>query len=159
MNNQKISRIYLKSSQFQLISQQIDVDFLIFELLKRKGVHIFNIQQADDDEEDLSQIDQIQLCCPEYFIPDVIQLIFYDKLLDKYSLHHYQLLRVQRREARGPSQFFSPVRKTSHDLIEEIGVLKYLEMQHKTPITNPLNKYQISMSRMVRPLGYMNSPD
>ena len=42
-----------------------------------------------------SRIDEIHLLSlSEEFIPFVIQLIFYDKLLQRYSLHHYRVHKI-----------------------------------------------------------------
>ena len=92
-----VSRVFLKSSQFQLISQQMDVDYLVFELLsKRFEVQVLNISRepsffAQEDE----GRDRIMFQASESTIPYVIQMIFYDKILDRYSIHHYQLSHVQ----------------------------------------------------------------
>ena len=61
------------------------MEFLVFNLLAGYGV----------ERRDLTPTrDALVLSAREPFIPFIIQLVFFDKILDNYSLHHYELQRL-----------------------------------------------------------------
>ena len=64
---QQVCRIYLRSREFQILSQQLDIDFLVFEILRKQEVQLLNIQAEDPSV--FNSIDQLQFLVAEKFIP------------------------------------------------------------------------------------------
>ena len=79
------------------MSQQMDVDFLFFQLMRQFGVN-----KIDGSFLKMNQFDRevrlLKFEVKETFIPFIGQLIFYDKILDKYSIHCYKLQLVSEYE-------------------------------------------------------------
>ena len=81
-------------------------------------------------------------------------MIFYDKLLDRYSVHQYELTEISRN-----SQFISgltPVITHSSDLIKSEGIDSVIKHFESLKFPNVFRKYHISMTRIIRPLGDIN---
>ena len=154
--DEQICRLYLRSDEFQLISQQMDVDFLVFELLERLGVDRFRIERPRKHQQEDFSIDYgLVFKVHESFIPHTIQLIFYDKILDRYSIHHYQLQKVSL--LRDLLNSVAPETLHSEDFLAREGVDRVLQRYHvEDRVCNPFNRYYIGMSRIVRPLGFLN---
>ena len=83
--DEQICRVYLKSIEFSLLKQQMDVDFLFYELLEQQGV--FKCKIFNRFVKEKKQFIHFNL--DESFIPYIGQIIFYDKILDRYSIHQY----------------------------------------------------------------------
>ena len=77
-------KIKIKSNDMSLLGDQVKLDQLYFELLKKFNVR-FQVDISGD--EDLNGNNkELKFRCSERFIPYAAQIIIYDKLLNKYSL-------------------------------------------------------------------------
>lgn len=93
---EQIQRVYLRASEFSLLCQQMDVDFILFEFLEKQRVHRKKIEKPKDFRNlDISLDNLFMFEARETFIPYIVQIIFYDKILKRYSVHFYQLQKLE----------------------------------------------------------------
>ena len=134
----------------------MDVDFIVFEILFRHfRVERYKINQPSDKvSPDVSLDYQIIFQVRETLIPFIIQIIFYDKILERYSVHHYQLQKVS--ETVDLNNYLRPQLTSSQELIESEGIENVLDILGSRTILSGNRQYYIAMTRVVKPLGYMN---
>ena len=90
-------------------------------------------------------------------VPYLIHTIIYDKLLERYSIHQYQLETVADGKASGHQPVLLPRVLHSRDLIAQYGIDELLQLQANQRLSHPFHRYVLTMKRIARPMGKMNN--
>ena len=146
--DEQICRVYLPSEEFQLISQQMDVEFLLFKLLADQRIAERVHLRREGNKTELVFVSRYQL------IPFCFQLVFYDKYLQCYSVHHYQLQGVSKNIEFLPE--IKPEVSSSEEMIQRQGILQTVRRvrNRRLPILN--QDYYSRMTRVIKPMLTIN---